>query len=138
MGTDAYLTLLDWRRHVSNMYAEIRERIDRDPVEAHRRWRERRDDLFRNHPQSALPSNERAVFRGLRYFAYDSRFAFTAKIRPLPEKRYDIATSPGPVMPFVRFGAVDLPIGTLEVMWLDAYSGGLFLGFTDLTSSDAT
>jgi len=42
------------------------------------------------------------------------------------------------VIPFVRFGAVDLPVGTLEVFWLDAYSGGVFLPFRDATAGTTT
>ena len=36
------------------------------------------------------------------------------------------------------FSAVDLPIGSLEVFWLDAYGGGVFLPFRDLTSGKTT
>ena len=36
------------------------------------------------------------------------------------------------------FGAVELPIGSLEVFWLDAYGGGVFLPFRDLTSGKTT
>jgi len=39
---------------------------------------------------------------------------------------------------FVRAGVVDLPIGRLEVYWLDAYGGGLFLPFRDATSGTTT
>lgn len=138
LGTEDYLTLLDWRRRVADMYGEIRARLSRDPIDTHRYWRGRRDDLFRNHPQSALPADQRAAFHGLRYFECDPRFAFTATIRSLPEKRHDVSTSDGSVIPFVRFGAVDLPVGTLEVMWLDAYSGGVFLPFADATTGKTT
>jgi uncharacterized protein len=135
---DLYLTLLDWRRRVAAMYAEVRARLARDPVDAYRYWRECRDDLLRNHSQSAISPDERATFTGLRYFDYDSRFAFTARIRPLPEEQYDVTTSRGSTIRFVRFGAVDLPIGSLEVLWLDAYGGGVFLPFRDATAGKTT
>lgn len=120
------------------MYDSVRAQRDRDPRAAHRLWCERRDDLFRSHPLSALPPDERASFRGLPYREYDPEFAFTATVRPLPHERYDVDTSTGGVIPFVRFGAVDLPIGTLEVLWLDEYSGGVFLPFRDATSGTST
>ncbi|MEP6693307.1 MAG: DUF1684 domain-containing protein [Chloroflexota bacterium] len=135
---DDLLELLDYRRRVNDMYDEVRSRRERDPRAAHRVWRERRDDLFRTHPQSALPAAERAAFGGLPYYDYDPAFAFTAPVRPLPHERYDVDTSTGGVIPFVRFGAVDLPIGSLEVLWLDAYSGGVFLPFRDATSGKTT
>jgi uncharacterized protein (DUF1684 family) len=133
-----YLTLLDWRRRVADLYAEARALLPKDAPGAQAHWRKCRDELFRDHPQSALPIEERAGFRGLPYFPYDARFAFTAAVRPLPEERYDVDTSTGGVIPFVRFGAVDLPVGTLEVFWLDAYSGGVFLPFRDMTAGKTT
>jgi len=136
--TDPLLDLLDYRRGVNELYGEVRSLRERDPRAAHRRWREVRDELFRSHPQSALPEAERAGFRGLSYFDYDPTFVFTASVRPMPHERYDVDTSTGGVIPFVRFGAIDLPIGTLEVLWLDEYSGGAFLAFRDATSGKTT
>jgi len=136
--TDPLLDLLDYRRRVNEMYDAVRSLRERDARAAHRLWRERRDELFRSHPQSALPENERAAFRGLRYHEYDPAFAFTAKVRSVTHESYDVDTSTGGVIPFVRFGAVALPIGTLEVMWLDEYSGGVFLPFRDATSGKTT
>jgi uncharacterized protein (DUF1684 family) len=136
--TDPLLDLLDYRRRVNELYGEVRALRERDPRAAHQRWRAVRDELFRAHPQSALPLDARAAFRGLPYRDYDPAFAFTATVRPLPPERYDVDTSTGGVIPFVRFGAVDLPIGTLEVLWLDAYSGGVFLPFRDATSGKTT
>jgi uncharacterized protein (DUF1684 family) len=133
-----YLSLLDWRRRTAEMYAEIRLRHDRDPVSAHEFWRRRRDDLFRNHPQSPLLPDDRARVSGLKYFEYDARLSFTATLRQLPEKRDDVVTSDRRTMRVVRVGAVDLPVGVLEVMWLDEYSGGVFLPFRDATSGSTT
>jgi uncharacterized protein (DUF1684 family) len=135
---DPLLDLLDYRRSVTEMYQTVRSLRERDARAAHRLWRERRDELFRSHPQSALPEAERAAFRGLPYHEYDPAFAFTAAVRALPRESYDVDTSTGGVIRFVRFGAVDLPIGTLEVMWLDEYSGGVFLPFRDATSGKTT
>jgi uncharacterized protein (DUF1684 family) len=135
---DALLDLLDYRRNVTEMYEAVRSLRERDAPAAHRLWRERRDELFRSHPQSALPESDRAAFRGLPYREYDPAFAFTAAVRALPHESYDVDTSTGGAIRFVRFGAVDLPIGTLEVMWLDEYSGGVFLPFRDATSGKTT
>ena len=136
--TDELLDLLDYRRRVRDLYGEVRALRERDARAAHQRWRAVRDELFRSHPQSALPPEGRAAFRGLPYRDYDPAFAFTAVVRPLPRERYDVDTSTGGVIRFVRFGAVDLPIGTLEVLWLDEYSGGVFLPFRDATSGRTT
>ncbi len=107
--TDPLLDLLDYRRRVNQMYQD-----------------------------AALPPEKREAFRGLPYRDYDPAFAFTAAVRPLPRESYDVDTSTGGVIRFARFGAVDLPIGTLEVLWLDEYSGGVFLPFRDATSGKTT
>jgi uncharacterized protein (DUF1684 family) len=138
MSEESYLELLDYRRRVNTLYAEVRGLLGDDPVAAHSAWRSGRDKIFGTHPQSALPAHERAKFSGLAYRDYDPAFAFSASVRPLPHERYDVGTSTGDVIPFVRFGAVDLPVGSLEIFWLDAYGGGVFLPFRDLTSGQTT
>jgi uncharacterized protein (DUF1684 family) len=138
MTAEDFITLLDWRRRVADMYSAVRGKLQTDAPGAHALWRRTRDDLFRTHPQSPLPPSERAAFRGLPYYDYDPRFVKRGTVRPLPEERYDVGTSDGGVIPFVRFGAVDLDIGSLEVFWLDAYSGGVFLPFRDATANKTT
>jgi len=136
--SEDFITLLDWRRRVADMYSSVRAKLPADAPAAHALWRSTRDDLFRTHPQSPVPAEERAKFSGLPYYEYDPRFATRGKVRSLPEERYDVGTSTGGVIPFVRFGAVDLDIGSLEVFWLDAYSGGVFLPFRDATAGKTT
>jgi uncharacterized protein (DUF1684 family) len=136
--TEDYLSLLDWRRRVADMYSAVRAKLPKDAPAAHALWRSTRDELFRTHPQSPLLESDRATFRGLPYYDYDPRFVRRGKVRPLPEERYDVGTSDGGVIPFVRFGAVDLDVGSLEVFWLDAYSGGVFLPFRDATAGKTT
>ena len=136
--SEEFITLLDWRRRVADMYSGVRAKLPSDARAAHALWRSTRDELFRSHPQSPLLESDRAAFRALPYYEYDPRFAKRGKVRPLPEERYDVGTSTGGVIPFVRFGAVDLDVGSLEVFWLDAYSGGVFLPFRDATAGKTT
>lgn len=136
--SEEYLTLLDWRRRVADMYSGVRAKLRTDPPAAHALWRSTRDELFRTHPQSPLLESDRPGFRGLPYYDYNPRFAKRGKVRPLPEERYDVGTSTGGVIAFVRFGAIDLDVGSLEVFWLDAYSGGVFLPFRDATAGQTT
>jgi uncharacterized protein (DUF1684 family) len=49
-----------------------------------------------------------------------------------------VDTSSGDSIAFVRFGRVTLPVGTLDVFWLDAYGGGVFLPFRDATAGGTT
>ena len=136
--TEEYITLLDWRRRVADLYSGVRATLRTDAPATHALWRSTRDELFRTHPQSPLPVDERATFRGLPYFAYDPRFATRARVRRLAEERYDVPSSGEGVIPFVRIGAVDLEWGSLDVFWLDAYSGGVFLPFRDATAGKTT
>jgi uncharacterized protein (DUF1684 family) len=136
--SEEYLTLLDWRRRVADLYTAVRAKLPTDAPAAHALWRSTRDELFRAHPQSPLLDSDRASFRGLPYYEYDPRLAKRGKVRSLPEERYDVGTSDGGVIPFVRFGVVELDVGSLEVFWLDAYSGGVFLPFRDATAGKTT
>ena len=129
---DDYVSLLDWRRQLSALYQSIRDAAD--PQTAHRNWRQERDRLFAEHPQSAISEDRRSGFAGLPIWDYDPAFAFQAGIEPLPEERFTVQTSAGHDMPLVRFGRVRLPLGTLDVYWIDVYGGGLFLPFRDATS----
>ncbi len=138
MTAEDYIALLDWRRRVADLYSGVRGQLGNDARGGHALWRSARDELFRAHPQSPLPAPERATFGGLPYYDYDPRFAKRGRVRALPEERYDVGTSDGGVIPFVRFGAIDLDIGSLEIFWLDAYSGGVFLPFRDATAGKTT
>lgn len=133
-----YVELLDWRRQVHEMYAAVRTLRRTDPAESHDRWRADRDRLFAGQPQSPLPPSARQKFTGLRYFPYDPSLAFAASIEPVEVDPLQLGTSTGESMKFFRFGVVRLPIGTLDVYWLDAYGGGLFLPFLDSTAGDQT
>ena len=135
----AALELLDWRRRVAAVYADVRAVYGGDPAEAHARWRTGRDALFGDHPQSPLPGERRRLFRGLRYYPYDPALAFTTTVDTNVEpERHDVGMSGGEAMAFVRVGTMDLPVGRLDVFWLDAYGGGLFLPFRDATAGDTT
>src|SRR2546423_490131 len=65
MAGSTYLELLDWRRRVAELFAELRRR----PADAATlAWfREEKDALFRNHPQSPIPAEQRSDFQGLAY-----------------------------------------------------------------------
>lgn len=138
MNHSQYVELLDWRRQVHEMYAGVRTLRRTDPVGSHDRWRAARDRLFAEHPQSPLPPSVRQGFTGLRYFPYDPTLVFTASIERVRADPQQLGTSTGESMEFVRFGVVELPVGTLDVYWLDTYGGGLFLPFLDSTAGVET
>ena len=75
------LTLADWRRRVADLYAEVRRRIRTDPDGALTTWRETREALYRDHPQSPVMPDARATFRAL-HFPTDPTLRFEVAIQP--------------------------------------------------------
>jgi uncharacterized protein len=134
------LALLDWKRRVFALYAAVR--AEPDAARAVSRWRAGRDALFAEHPQSPLPAARRAGFRGLAYFPFDPAARVTAEVAAAESKRFELEASAGEPMAFVRFAVARFRLGDsdceLELYWLDAYGGGLFVPFADATSGTET
>lgn len=113
-----------------------------DPKSGWEVWRSTRDELFRNHPQSPLPKEQRHSFEGLQYFDYDPSARVLAEVTPSHPKHFEIGTSDGGSYGFNRFGTVEFDLFdsqvSLEIYWLDGYAGGVFLPFRDGTAGNAT
>ena len=73
--------LLDWKRRIFGLYAEVR--IASDPMAAWLTWRKVRDDLFRTHPSSPIPAEERASYPGVPCFDYDPELRVLALVDPV-------------------------------------------------------
>jgi uncharacterized protein len=130
------LTLMDWKRRVFALYADVRAG---EPQRAWSRWRAVRDELFRSHPQS--PLQDRASFGGLPYFEYDPALRILASVEPVERVRREIATSGEKPYSFTRFARARFDLEgerKLDLYWLDGYGGGIFLSFADATSGHET
>jgi uncharacterized protein (DUF1684 family) len=125
------LDLLDWKRRVFALYAEVRAADD--PEAGWHRWREGRDELFRGHPQSPRPGMEE-----LAYFPYDAGLRFLAEVVPAEPERRLIGSSGEEPVAFTRFATARFDGRELELYWLEGYGGGLFLPFRDETSGKDT
>ena len=139
-SSSSSLSLLEWRRAIADLYGEIRATADK-PV-AWRRWQQTRARLFREHPQSPIPPDDRAAYAGPHLYEYDPAWCLTVSVEPVEPTRLEIVTSNVESMAFNRFavarfvhGGVDL---TLELYWLEGYGGGLFVPFADATSGRET
>ncbi len=134
------LDLLDWKRRVFALYAAVRAEPDGERATAG--WRAGRDELFAGHRQSPLPPGARAGFSGLAYFPYDAAARVTAEVVAAERERFEVPASTGAPMAPVRFGVARFALGgadcALELYWLDAYGGGLFVPFADATSGAET
>jgi uncharacterized protein (DUF1684 family) len=134
------LDLLDWRRRVFELYAEVRAADD--PRAGWERWRTVRNELFARHPQSPVPAPERGSFREVPCFDHDPEARVLAEVVPLEPEHFDIGASDGGTYGFTRIAEARFELhGTplrLELYWLDGYGGGLFVPFRDATAGRTT
>ena len=127
------LDIVDWRRRVFALYAEVR--ASAEPAEAHTLWRRTRDELFASHPASPLLEEDRGSFDGLPVPAYDPDWRFEAEIRDAEPGRLDVDTGTDGTVPFERLGVVEVPdVGSLDVWRLATYGGGLFVPVKDASA----
>jgi uncharacterized protein len=124
------LDLLDWKRRIFALYAEVRGTDD--PVAAWDRWREVRSELYRTHPQSPRVGGDPV------YFDYDPTWRFVGEVRNVELKLLEIPGSAGSVTRFTRFAVARFDAHELELYWLDAYGGGIFLPFGDTSNGGTT
>jgi len=134
------LALLDWRRRVAELYAEIRSTADERT--AWRRWTEERSRLFREHPQSPVPPAERRGYSGPHVYGYDPRWRALASVESTEPTRLELPSSGPAPMSFTRFAVARFASGgtelSLDLYWLESYGGGLFVPFADVTSGSET
>ncbi len=131
------LTLLDWRRRVHALYAEVRTT---EPRAGHALWRSGRDDLFAHHPDSPLLDADRAAFASLQVEPYDPSLRFEVELdRDVEPHRMEVPTATDGVVPFDRIGVLHLPgLGDLDAWWLGSYGGGLFVPLKDASAGTQT
>jgi uncharacterized protein (DUF1684 family) len=141
-ATNTYLDLLDYRRTVASLYADVRQATD-DPAAQCRRFRQGRDQLFRSHPQSALSDAQKLHFGGLSYYDYDPALRFLLPIDTDVEPAiFEIALEHDGTVRIQRCGRVHFQVGgqavSLALFWIMGYGGGVFLPFRDQTSGHGT
>lgn len=133
------LSLLEWRRTVAAAYAAARDGAATDPAGGWQAWRQARDGLFREHPDSPLSPAARAKFSGLPFAPYDPRLRFIVPVNPADPAHLDVPTGTDGVVPFDRIGQVVLPgLGSLDVWWLGSYGGGIFVPVKDGSAGRTT
>jgi uncharacterized protein (DUF1684 family) len=125
--------IVDWRRQVFALYAEVR--AEPDPAAAHARWRAVRDGLVASHPASPLLPEQRDAFAGLPVPDYDPAWRFEVGVEKAEPRQIEVTSGTDGVVPFERLGVVDVPeVGTLDVWRLASYAGGIFLPVKDASA----
>jgi uncharacterized protein (DUF1684 family) len=132
------LNLWDYRRRVHDMYREARQ--GGPGAETRDAWVRARDRLFATHSQS--PIEDGSTFDGLAYFPYDPAFRTVGSLVPSASEAATLGHSAEGSTRFVKAGEIVFTVSgheaSLEVLWLDAYGGGIFLPFRDATNGDST
>ena len=131
------LTLLDWRRRVAALYADVRAADD--PESGWTLWRTGRDALLGTHPDSPLDAAARSGFTGVPMAPYDPALRFDAvvdtDVEPL---QLGVPTGEGGLV-LHRIGRVTLgDVGRLDVWWTGGYGGGVFLPLRDGSAGTTT
>jgi hypothetical protein len=138
--------LADWRRAVATLYAEVRSMAASDPAIALAHWRAVRERLYREHPQSPVPLDERATFKAA-HFDHDAALRFELPVEPAPPPApgafaLELPNSGADTLSFTRVGRIVVPFPdggrALSVFWMAGYSGGLFIPFRDATNGTET
>jgi uncharacterized protein len=129
------LELLDWKRRIFSLYAAVRTL---EPETGWKLWRDTRDELFRSHPQSPLPTDRRTSFAGLEFWPYEPEARVLAELEDIEAAPTPIETSGTEPILFRPLARASFELHgeslALEVDWLAAYGGGVFLCFRDSTS----
>jgi uncharacterized protein (DUF1684 family) len=141
----SYLDLFNYRQQVFEMYRQRNKALENGANAAAvlATFRTERDQLFAQHPQSALSPAERDRFTGLKYFPYDPTACVEAELepdtRPAP---VGVGTSHEDEIPMVRVATLRFTMsewsGRLALYWIEVYGGGLFLPFRDATAPAET
>lgn len=136
MNAGEAVQLTDWRRAVAELYTDVRR--GGGSRAAWDAWREGKQGLYRNHPQSpVLPEQRRGhVFR---CFDHDPAMRVHAELVDADAVHVD---GDDQVPGMTRVGSLDFRLagesGRLAAFWLDGYAGGLFVPFADATSGHQT
>ena len=138
----SYAQLADYRRRVFEIYARVRE----PNIAPEKRWqlfRSDQDQLFKTHSQTALTLEQAKQFSSLGYFPYDRAYRFILPIEPLKDQeavKINLQHD-GPTL-LLPFGQVAFALSgesvCLTLYWIQAYGGGIFLPFKDLTNGKGT
>jgi uncharacterized protein (DUF1684 family) len=136
-------TLADWRHTVAEHYAAVRALAHTDAAAAAARFRAARTQLFLEHPDSPIAPERRDRWAGLHWYPYSTAWRVRGDIDAMtPRQTFEIPLASDGVLRCTRIGCVRFMIAgqaaSLAVYWFEGYGGGLWLPFSDVSSSGET
>ena len=110
-------------------------------------WRKERDEFFKGHQRSPLTPKEKRVFKGLKYYAFDSNYAFSGEIKRTilhinnPDYYATFLTNKGTNKRYIRYGKFHFQLNGKEYVlgiYKSILSDILFIPFKDRTNGKET
>jgi len=110
-------------------------------------WRKEMDEFFKTHQRSPLAPQEKKVFKGLKYYKFDSNYAFSGEIKRFvlhinnPDYYATFLTNKGTNKRYIRYGKFHFQLDgkehTLQI-YKSILSDTLFIPFKDKTNGKET
>jgi uncharacterized protein (DUF1684 family) len=110
-------------------------------------WRKDRDQFFKTHQRSPLTPAEKKLFKGLKYYPFDSQYVFSSQIERYifhndnPKYYAAFLTNKGTNKRYIRYGKLQFKLNgkdyTIET-YKSILSDMLFIPFKDMTNGKET
>lgn len=128
--------IADWRLQTFELYAQVRDMAQEDPATAHAHWLQRRNEMFAQHPASALSVAAKSRFSALPVGSYDPDYRFAVVLNQVGVgEQLSVQTGTDGEVHYERLGTAELAgLGSLAVWRHGGYGGGIFLPFRDDSS----
>ena len=130
------LSLINWRREIFSIYDEVRS--EEDGIVAWNKWKDKRENLFKFHPESpTFDPKKQSGFNDVPVlYSYNQKFSLFSKFEQISNSEIiQLNTDENSITrlkPFIKTTNLRDFLGIeLTVFKIEGYGGGLFLPFTD-------
>lgn len=131
------LSLINWRREIFSIYDEVRS--EEDGIVAWNKWKDKREKLFKFHPESpTFDPKKQSGFNDVPVlYSYNQKFSLFSKFELISNSEIiQLNTDENSITrlkPFIKTTNLRDFLGIeLTIFKIEGYGGGLFLPFTDI------